>query len=184
MFSHWMGLKCLFITLRSSYSTTEHESSPSMLPSPAGFSSPREVASPQSHATRSGFQMTSPFYCLQQSNYAEPRAGGKVFHIAHFAAPSNTRGVSSKRLWISTHIFWCGTVHFGQSFWLYVTVSYCIIIFGGMFSHSGHSQELKDLSHQKKWIKMQKNWQSSGSVFPVWLHHKNANYNNLMLSRL
>lgn len=152
MFSHWMDFKYLFITLRFSYSATEHEESPgphAAQPCRVQFlyNTPGEAASPQPHSTRSGFQMTSPFYCLQQSNYAEPRARGKVFHIARFAAPSNTRGGSSKRLWISIPIFWCGIVHFGQSFWLYVTVSYCIIIFGGMFSHSGHSQKLQDLSY-------------------------------------
>jgi len=53
--------------------------------------------------------MTSRFYC-QQTEAAQivqsTGEGVKAFLCTHFAAPSNTEGVSNMRLWISTHKFW------------------------------------------------------------------------------
>lgn len=86
---------------RGSVTVTGHEKSPDAYIAQHCrvqflYNTPRKAANPQSHTTRSGFQMTSLFYCLQQSNCAEARAGGKVLHMAPFAAPSNTRGSAAR----------------------------------------------------------------------------------------
>lgn len=114
---------------------------------------PRKAANPESHTTRSGFQMTSPFYCLQQSSYAEPRAGGKVFHMAQFAAPSNTRGVSSKRMGISSHIFWCRIV----AIWAILLKSYNF-----------------KLLHSHIWGEVQSQWTGAEGCQPLGEINKNA----------
>lgn len=111
MFLQWMSFKCLFITLRLFYMATGHTKvhGPA-LHSTSGFSSfttPRGKLLRHSQAPQGLVFWWPPFFTAGRSctNCAEPRGGGKLFHRAHFAAPSNTRGVSNKRLWITTHKF-------------------------------------------------------------------------------
>lgn len=137
MFLSWMGLKCLLITLGSCYMSTGYtKSHDSLLHSTDGFSSfiiLRGKVLIHSHEPQGlVFWWPPPFTAgrQKQSKFAEPWGGGKAFHMTHFAAPSNTGGVSNKRLWTSTN-FGIELQLFRHSFWVQVTFNYCIITFGG-----------------------------------------------------
>lgn len=104
-----MGLKCLFITLKFCYTATGHEESPDLttLPCTAGLSS---FTIPQGklliHSHTVWFSDELPLSLLTAEQLCRTQGRGKGISHGSFCCPIKHKVVSSKRLWISTHIFW------------------------------------------------------------------------------
>lgn len=134
MFSQWIGLKCLFIVLRFWYTATGHEESPG--PQAAQhwgvqfpYKTPRKAASPQSRTTRFSDYLRLLLPTEQQSCRTQGR--GERHFTWLILLPHQTQVVSATRDCGSPLTYFGAELwQFGQSFWLYVSLSYCIITCG------------------------------------------------------
>lgn len=149
------------------------------------YNTQREAANPQTCTTRSGFLMTSPFYCQKQHKLCRTQGSGERHFTRLISLSHQTQEVSATRGSGSPLMnFGVELQQFGHSFWLYVTLNYCIITFWEFelqwtFIGAGGSHPAEEINKNTE-----KQAKHRGPVVPGCLHHRSANYNNLMLPRL
>lgn len=133
------------------------------------YGTQRKAANPQPSTARSGFLMTSSFYCQKTATAQIVQIWGWGRHFTPFILlPHQTQEVLGTRGSVTLlTTFWCSIAPF-EAFTL--TLCNLKLVHNeilGVLSSSGHSYGLEDFTQQKKQKKMQRKGQNTEAVlFP------------------